>query len=202
MRSALTIPAAILTMALCQHAAAQPKPPDPDWPCQQLLVPTLSAGSYWDGPAVRTGDTSWRDDPKMTELVENVVNRDTPDSEAAADLTHYAASIPKSRRAAALTRLYGFIVDEANDERSQVIDRIDNLSRRQQALSKTIDDINRQIAALPATAPHEDLLGQRDFNIQTFQDAQHTVHYACEVPGMFDQRLGLAARTLLGEMGK
>ena len=190
--------AALLTGLWWQNAAAQPKPPDPDWPCQQTLVPKLRAGSYWASGVVPTGDYSWHDNEKLTQLIETVVDRDTPDSEVQADLAAYLKGAPKTDRA----RLFGYIVDEANDERQLVIGRIEELSRRQRGLDDTIGSISKQIDAIPANATgaaagqRTDLLGQRDFNIRTFQEAQHTMQYACEVPGAFDRRLGLIARTL------
>jgi hypothetical protein len=191
----ILVAAATLPGLWLQPAAAQPKPPDPDWPCQQTLVPKLRAGSYWATGVVPTGDYTWHDNPKLTHLIESVVDRDAPDSEVQSDLMSYLKTTPNAPRA----KLFGYIVDEANDERQQVISRIEELSRRQRALDDTIGAISRQIDAIPAGAPETtraDLVGQRDFNIHTFQEAQHTMQYVCEVPGAFDRRLGLIARTL------
>ena len=189
-------------------AAAQPQPPNPDWPCQQRLIPELQAGSYWTGPPVPTGDYSWHDDEKLTALVDGVVDRDTPDAEATATLAAYADSLPASERLKAIPRLFGALVGETNDERGQVIARIETISRRQRELGDLISQLSNQADAIPATATgadaakKADLVGQRDFNIQAFKDAQFTVRYACEVPGNYDRRLGLFARTLAGKLGK
>jgi hypothetical protein len=194
--------ATLAGVVVCGPAWAQPKPADPNWPCEQLLVPTLSAGSYWSGTPVPHGDTSWRDDPKLTTIVTTAVDRDTPDDEVKKDLVTYADAVPAAQRGKAVARLFGFIVDDANDERQHIIDRLDDLSQRQKNLSVEIDGISKQIDAIPENATGDAatqraaLMGQRDFNIRTFQETQHTVHYACEVPGTFDQRLGLIARTL------
>src|SRR6516165_8476328 len=47
-RPILSIIAAIAVLvAAIAHAAAPPRAEDPDWPCQQRLVPHLSAAAYW-----------------------------------------------------------------------------------------------------------------------------------------------------------
>ena len=194
--------AAVIVCGTALHANAQPQAENPDWPCQQRLISELAAGSYWTGPAVNTSDYSWHDDEKLTALVENAVNRDTPDSEAVAALTTYADSLPKDQRGPALARLFGALVNETNDERGLVIARIEQISARQRNLGDLIAKLSNEADAAPVSdgAPKSDLVGQRDFNIKAFQRAQHTIRYACEVPGVFDRRLGLFAKTLQGKL--
>lgn len=183
-------------------AAAQPAPADPDWPCQQRLIPHLSAGSYWAGGAAPAAPADWRNNQKLTDLVSQVTDRDTPDDEAVADLAGYMKTIPSGRRHAAAGPLFGAIVDQANDSRDTVVDRIDMLSRRQKMLGDLIASIDKQVSAVPANAvgavaeQRTDLAGQRDFNITAFQDAQRTMRYACDVPAAYDRRLGILARAL------
>jgi hypothetical protein len=191
----VTLTAATLLAGPPGHA--QPKPADPDWPCQQLLVPKLSAGSYWAGTTEPKADPDWRDSDSTTHLIETIVSRDTSDAKAVALATATVRHATPGRRATTAAELFGDVVEEANAERDEIISHIDQLSRRQQNLGQTIDRINGQIAKTPTTSPdYADLVGQRDFNIQTFQDAQHTIRYACDAPASYDRRLGLIARAL------
>ena len=49
--------------AVVNANSAPPRAEDPDWPCQQRLVPKLTAAAYWNGPPLESlGD--WRADPK------------------------------------------------------------------------------------------------------------------------------------------
>ncbi len=75
---------ALLALCLVGSSRAQAPAPNPDWPCAQNLVPTLTAGSYWDGKV--PDHTSWRDDEKMFTLVTDIVDRDTPEADGLAKL--------------------------------------------------------------------------------------------------------------------
>jgi len=62
-----------MTLGLAFVAAAKvhsapPRAEDPDWPCQQRLVPKLTAAAYWSG-AVLEGIGDWRADPEIADLV-------------------------------------------------------------------------------------------------------------------------------------
>ena len=52
--------------------AAGPPPKDPDWPCVQRLVPTLTAGTFWSGHGAAP---DWRSDSTAAELVDRVAPR-------------------------------------------------------------------------------------------------------------------------------
>ncbi len=196
-----------LTISLAAHA--QPykgyrptTPTDPDWPCDQLLVPKLSAGSYWAGTIPAVPQPNWRDDPSYSRMVETLADRATPDDQAVKLAVTYIRHQPVKQRARAAAALFGAVVVEANDQRDLVITRLDELSRRQKNLSATIDRIEAKLAAIPATATGDqaqlrtELTGDRDLRIQGFQDTQHSITFACAVPGDYDRRLGALARAL------
>ena len=187
---------ALVTVA--QRAQAVPFGQDPDWPCAQLLVPVLAAGAYWDG-AVPT-HTAWRDDEKLFALVPGIVDRDTKDDDALVKLAAYADAIPREQRGTAYPLLFSAIVDQTNDERTLLIDRIKQLGQRQRRMGDVIARISSQADAVPAGDPHHaDLAGERDFDVRAFQETQHTMRYACEAPADMERRLGIMARALKGK---
>ena len=182
-------------MAASTPAWAQYPGQDPDWPCAQRLVPVLAPGSYWPGPVPQ--QTAWRDDDKLFPLVTDIVNRDTPDADAITKLNGYADAIPADKRAAAYPALFSAIVDETNDERTLLVNRIKQLGLRQRRMGDSVAKISTQVDQVPATDPkHNELAGERDFDIKAFQDTQHTMRYACDAPAAMERRLGLFARTL------
>jgi hypothetical protein len=183
-----------IAIALAMSAAhAQPPPQDPDWPCFQRLVPKLEPGSYWPGPPVPPA-TGWRDDPAVMEIVTDVTDRDMTDEAAASKLKAYLDSLPADKPANKAF-LFSAIVDQTNDERGDLIARIEQLARRQRALSNTISDLSAKADAAPPVS-RDDLNGQRDLTIRAFQEAQRTMRYACEAPANMDRRLGVLARVL------
>lgn len=207
----LFLPCLLTALTLAAAAHAQPYKgyhpttlTDPDWPCDQTLVPKLSAASYWAGTIPATPQPNWRDNSTYSRMVETIVNRDTPEDQALSQARAYIRRQPASQRAHAAAALFGAAVAEANDQRDQVITRLDDLSRRQKNLSATIDQIEAKLAAIPANATGDqaelrtELTGDRDLRIQGFQDTQHAMTFACAVPGDYDRRLGALARTLQG----
>jgi hypothetical protein len=175
-------------------ASAQPPAADPDWPCFQRLVPKLEPGSYWSGPPI-PANTGWRDDQAIQAIVSDVTDRNISGEDAQAKLKAYMEGLPAGQRAKSAPALFGAIVDQTNDDRSQIIDRIEQLTRRQRGLSDTISDLSAKIDAAPADK-RADLTGERDLTIRAFQEVQRTMRYACETPANMDRRLGLLARLL------
>jgi hypothetical protein len=181
----------LFLLALSWTAHAQFPGADPDWPCAARLVPTLTPGAYWNGPV--TANPGWRDDDKLFPLVTAIVDRDTPDAEALAKLTALAAAMPPASRSA----LFGDLVDQTNDERTLLINRIKQLGRRQRRMGDVIARLSTEIDTLPPTDPHRaELVGERDLDVQAFGETQHTMTYACEAPANMERRLGAFAKIL------
>ena len=181
----------LFLLCLACPAHAQIPGADPDWPCAARLIPTLTAGAYWNGPVA--ANPGWRDDDKLFPLVTDIVNRDTPDAEAQAKLAAYAATIPPASRAA----LFSAIVDQTNDERTILITRIKQLGSRQRRMGDHIAKLSTQIdELLPTDAQRTEVLGERDLAVQAFGETQHTMTYACEAPAGMERRLGVFAKIL------
>jgi hypothetical protein len=194
------------SLCLVPHGGhAQPAPQDPDWPCFQNLVPSLSAAEFWAGPEPKA-DPGWRDDQKIFDLVTTIADRDTPMAEADATLKAYAESIAKPQRATVLPSLFGDIVQQINEERTDLIGRLKHLGHRQRGLGERVTELSAEADKIPPTATgadaarRADLIGDRDLTIRGFQQTQRSLRYACEAPGNLDRRLGQFARTLMQAM--
>ena len=134
-------------------------------------------------------------------MVTEIVDRDTPEAQGVAKLNAYADAIPAGQRAAKLPALFAAIVDQTNDQRTPLIRRLEQLGRRQRGMGNTIAEISTRIDALPANdAHHDDLVGERDFDVRAFQETQHTMRYACEAPSTLERRLGAYARALQSKL--
>jgi hypothetical protein len=190
------LPASILVAATLHTACAQIPGQNPNWLCAQRLVETLAPGSYWNGPAIPQ-NTNWRDDEKIFTLATEIVDRDTSDADALAKLDAYANAIPAEKRATDIPFLFGALVDQTNDQRSILIQRIEQLGHRQREMGDTISKISNEVdAASPASPGRDDLIGKRDFDIRVFKETQFTMRYACEAPANMERRLGEFAKVL------
>lgn len=201
-RHAARLVAAATTAAIAAgSAAAEPPGGDPDWPCVQRLVPELTSGTYWAGPAPKPG-ADWRADPKIADLVAALASRDLPVDEGAAKLAAFADSLPPDQRRTVLPELFAGLVDAINGQRHEVIVRLKELSRRQKSIAALVEKVEVELrgASTDATRADADSRNEveqrRGFLIRTFQETQRTIQYACQVPTELEARLGRYARTL------
>jgi hypothetical protein len=193
---ALLVAAGLLLGAAAAEAAAPGA--DPDWPCQQVMVPTLSAGMLWTGPAVdQAGD--WHSDHEVAALVQRIVPGEVTAEQGEAAIDAFAKTLGADR-ARRLTLAFAGLLDETNRQRSEMIAHIKDLGERQRNLSRLIDRLATELNAEPAAgqsdAARADLQQRWTFTSRTYAEVQRTMRYACDAPRTLDARLGAYARTL------
>jgi len=181
-------------------AAAAAAGPDPDWPCQQPLVTQVSAAMIWTGPPIdNIGD--WRNEPAVAALVERIAPRNVSTKDGQAAIEAFLHDLRGDRKHL-ITLAFAGLLDETNDQRSEVIDRIRDFAERQRNLSDLVNKLSVQMGELPPaeqTNPspeHKDLVDRWTFTTQAYTQMQQTMRYACEIPGQIDSRLGTYARAL------
>jgi hypothetical protein len=194
---ALLLGAGLLLATAAAHAAMPGA--DPNWPCQQTLVPTLSAGMLWSGPAVdQAGD--WHADPEVAALVQRIAPGEVPAEQGEAAIKAFAQTLGPDR-ARRLTLVFAGLLDETNRQRSEMIEHIKDLGERQRNLARLIDRLSAELNAEPAGADGEsaartDLQQRWTFTSRTYAEVQRTMRYACDAPRTLDARLGGYAHTL------
>ncbi len=190
-----------LVLAGLVLAAAGPAP-DPDWPCVQRLVPTLTASTLWGGHEA-AGD--WRADPRLAAVVPVLARRSLPAPAAAAQLERFVADVPEAERAVRLPELFQGLVDETNTQRAEVIGRLRDRARHQRLLTETVSRITGELRALPPdaeAATREEITTRRTLLIREYDEIERTIRYACEVPVQMEAKLGVLAGVLGGALGR
>ncbi|MBE7199612.1 MAG: hypothetical protein INR70_17665 [Parafilimonas terrae] len=93
-------------LALAGPALAQPKT-DPDWPCVQRKVATLSPGQFWTGPDLGAASAEWGNDNEAAALAQKIASRRTELQEIDGLLDGYVGKLPdKAAREQGLARVY------------------------------------------------------------------------------------------------
>jgi hypothetical protein len=191
--------AAILAVAVLEvipaWAASPLRTEDPDWPCQQRLLPQLAAASYWSGPLDAEGD--WRADPEVAELVRRLTPRHVTTEEGQAAIAAFANAASGDRRHRLALAFRGML-EETNRERADLIARLRQMGRRQRELTDLVARLNDEFKSVPPAATDQrlDLQQRHDFTARNFEEIQRTIRYACETPVVLDARLGAWARAL------
>jgi len=197
--SAAVITSLTVFAAICTSAAPPPVV-DPDWPCQQRLVPSLAAATYWSA-TLPDNLSDWRADSKVASLVQHLAPRRVTTEEGLAHIAAFtrALSDDRSRR---LALAFRGLLEETNRERAALIEELKQIGKRQRELADLAARLTTALNAIAVDASGEagarriDLQQRRDFTVRNFDEIQHTIRYACETPIQLDARLGAWARAL------
>ena len=199
-RSLATMTGIAALFVALEVRSAPPPTQDPDWPCQQRLVPHVTAAAYWNGPSLdNLGD--WRADPAVAELVRRLAPRNVSTQEGLSEITAFVQSSPEDRpRRSAL--VFKGLLEETDRERAALIDRLKQIGRRQRDIAALAEQLTLELDAMPrdasdgTAAERIDLQQRHDFTVRNFEEVQRTIRYACETPTALEARLGAWARLL------
>jgi hypothetical protein len=173
---------------------------DPDWPCQQRLVPKLVVAAYWTGKSLDDlGD--WQADLEVADLVRRLAPRRISTEEGLAQIAAFAGRVSGngSRR---LALAFRGLFEETDRQRAALIEQLKEIGRRQRELTDLIARLGEELSSIPPDASGEaaarrlDLQQRHDFTTRNFEEIQRTIRYACETPVELDARLGAWARAL------
>ena len=183
-------------------SAADPR--YPDWPCVQAKVPDISIAAVWDGPPIDEAQNAWKDNPAVESLVMRLAARRVPLATAEESVAGFLASAgaEKTRKG---VLVFAGLFDILNHERTEVINGLERLQRRQKDLA---DRIRADVAAMrelqdqqaPDEARIKDLNSKIEWSTRIFDERRKSVRYACEVPTIIERRLFALARAIRQEM--
>ncbi|WP_143199339.1 hypothetical protein [Bradyrhizobium sp. NAS80.1] len=191
-------------LALSGTATGAADPRYPDWPCTQAKVPDISLAAVWAGPALDDAETKWRDDAKISALVSKLAARKTPLDEAEKSVKEFLAGFAADKTANAKL-LFAGLFDTLNAQRSQVMNGLERVSRKQRDAADRIREETIQLQALQDATPRDDtkveaLSNQLIWETRIFEDRRKVVRFVCEVPTTIDQRLFALGRVIQQEM--
>lgn len=198
---------AVLALLLSASAAAAQPRPNPDWPCVQRKVETLSPGQFWTGPDIASaGD--WGDDSDAAVLAQKIASRRTELSQVDPLLDAYVAKLGSDKEAKdkALTHVYAGVFEVINGERNKVMGGIARYAQGQRRMAERIRDEADKISEVKDAPSHGDVTelpkDQTDleskfaWDRRIFQERSQSLTYVCEVPQLLEQRLGEIAKRI------
>jgi len=189
-------------------ASAQPclaaDPRYPDWPCAQAKVPEISLAAVWAGPPLGDAELKWKNDPKVSALVEKVAARRTPLDDAQKAIVEFLSE-PGTDKITSGKLLFAGLFEQLNAERSLVMGGLERVTRKQrQAADKVRSDTLALQALQDATPPDQpkidELSNQLVWETRIFEDRRRVVKFVCDVPTTIDQRLFALGRTIQQEI--
>ncbi len=195
---------ALLAVVASTQACLAADPRYPDWPCAQAKVPEISLAAVWAGPPLGDAEQKWKDDPKVSALVDKVSARKLPLDEAQKAITEFLGQ-PGTDKAAAGKLVFAGLFERLNAERSSVMNGLERVMRKQrQAAEKVRDDTIALQALQDATPPDQSKIDELSntliWETRIFEDRRRVVKFVCEVPTTIDQRLFALGRTIQQEI--
>jgi hypothetical protein len=194
---------AVVALALSGTVARAADPRYPNWPCTQAKVPEISLAAVWAGPALDDAETKWKNDAKIAALVAKLSARRTPIDEAERTVKDFLASSADKTTNAKL--LFAGLFDTLNAQRSQVMNGLERVSRKQREAADKIREETIQLQALQGATPRDEakveaLGNELIWKTRIFEDRNKVVRFVCEVPTTIDQRLFALGRVIQQEM--
>ncbi|KAA0589153.1 hypothetical protein FZ942_32270 [Azospirillum lipoferum] len=179
-------------------AAVAQDPKNPDWPCQQILVPTLSSASVWDGPSIDGLGDEWQRDPAVATLV----RRAADDSIDPATLEPQAEALAGPDKQGAerdrkLALVFAGAFQTLDRQRTAAIASIERYAQHQRALRDRIAAALRDLDAASGDAARaKEIKDAIAWDRRILDDRRRSQTAVCEQPARIEQRLGQIARML------
>lgn len=175
---------------------------DPEWPCIQRRVETLSIGQMWPGPFP---DNDWRSVEELQTLGPALAQRRVSLEEVEARAVAYVETLPEAERAEHLALLFTAVLEQINTQRSQLIAGIGRYARRQAALAERVDQRRAEVVALMDAEEKDfdridELEEALDWDVRIFRERAQSLSYVCEAPTLLEQRAFAIGRILAGLM--
>ena len=175
---------------------------DPDWPCEQALVPEVTAAVVWDGPGVESLGDRWSGDQEVAALVHRLVARDVDDAAAEAAIESFAMAQPAAERDHRLSLLFAGVLQLLNADRRKLNQGILRYARDQQRRAELLGEHLAEIARIESdtsAAARERLAAlhrQVELEQRVFDERELTIPYLCTRPRVVEERIGRLARTI------
>jgi len=197
--------AATLVAMMAAQLGAQ-ETVDPDWPCIQVLVPTISSAVVWDGPSIEGLEAPWRDQVDVARLVGHITQRHVDADQAEKKIDAFAQSQTTTDRNAVLTAVFAGIWEILNEKRQYMIERIKEFTRQQDARANRIENMLLELEVIssdssPASGAkiakfRQDLV----LEVRIFEDREKSIVYLCELPVKVEGKIGGLARTISAQL--
>jgi len=197
----------MVVIALAPPRARAAEAANPDWPCVQRKVATLTSAQMWDGPSV-DDLTHWRTNGEMTKLIAFLANRRVPLEEATAAIATFAGARPPEQRNEALKLLFAGLLSTVSSDRAVVMAGIERFQQRQRARAAEIERQGAALRQIKERAATDDqaraeLAAAEDrynWDVRVFSERQQSLPLACEVPVLIEQRLFALGRDIRQHM--
>ena len=191
---------AISAVALTGSATQAANFSDPDWPCIQRKVETISVGQMWPYAIEATAVPS-DSETLINDLVARLSLRRTSLEEAE---THVVAFVKTQQNvdAALLGHIFQRVFEGVSQRRKRIMAGIGRYARKQAALSQKIEQTLTEMKRLneqekPDFDKIDALEEKLDWDRRIFDERAKSLTYVCETPVLLEKRIYAIGQILL-----
>ena len=177
----------------------------PDWPCEQILVPEVSAAVVWAGPSIEGLQGAWQQVGPVNRLVQRITAPGYDQHAADQQIAQFASALESQEKQRMLTLLFAGVFEELNSERSRMLSGILRYSRgqaeRADRLGKDMDAMASLEDASSADGVRlEAMRQQMTLRQRIFDEREEFIQHLCSRPVVVEQRLGFLARSIASHL--
>ncbi|MCU7930813.1 MAG: hypothetical protein KZQ90_08430 [Candidatus Thiodiazotropha sp. (ex Codakia rugifera)] len=175
---------------------------DPDWPCEQVLVPEVAAAVVWAGPPVAGLEDEWQQHKRVNELVQSISTAEADADTVEHEVEAFASLQQPQEKDRNLTLLFAGVFEVLSDRRGKMLKGIKRYSQGQAARAKRLGEEMDEMIRLEndsSQAAREKLgMMQKEMKLKQrmFDEREAFIQHLCERPVVVEQRLGMVARTI------
>lgn len=186
--------------AICATSAMAASFDDPEWPCIQRKVPTISTAQMWAGPEITDKIVALGKDPAIADVASRLALRRVDIADAEQLVADFAADLGAERNDM-LTALFARTFKLIADERKTIMSGIGRYAKKQTTLSNLIEARRSEITTLNAVEPpnYDKLEELEDFlawDERIFHERGQSLTYVCETPTILEQRIFAISRAI------
>jgi len=189
-------------LPLLLSAEEAPNGENPDWPCEQILVPEVQPAVVWAGPSIAGLEQAWEQDEEVAALVHRFTSPDYDMDAADGEIADFAARQAPAQKDQRLTLLFAGVIQTLNDlrrkEHQSIMRYASGQAARANRLSEDIDEMVRLQEDGSAAAQERLALMQKEMELKQrmFDDREVFMQHLCTRPIIVEQKLGVLARTI------
>jgi hypothetical protein len=175
---------------------------NPDWPCEQILVPEVPPAVVWAGPSITGMEKVWEQDAEVATLVQRFTSPDYDAQAADGEIADFAARQDPAQKDHKLTLLFAGVIQRLNEIRQKehqgIIRYAHGQAERANRLSEDIDEMVRLQEDTSAAAQERLALMQKEMELKQrmFDEREVFMQHLCSRPILIEQKLGSLARTI------
>ncbi len=178
-----------------QFVAAQ----DVEWPCVQVLVPTVELAVMWPEPVEAEVFDDWRKNEAVAALARHLSEIDEYTDQDIDMVSEFASGIAESQTIEQLNLLAAGTLTLFNERRTFYIQGIRKYTRQQNAMAGQVEDGLNKLEAFGEDKTSKEAMEIEEtvrWHQRIFDQREQSIQLLCEQPVILEQTLSAIIRDL------